>query len=109
MREPDRGAPNIEVSRASLRWAASTLAVDVQDRRGGIGQLVRDDAVEGAELRQHLAHVPGPAAGGGLVGHRRGPLHEVVAEQPAETHEQAGDRAVAAHEVLDAARETGGR
>ena len=61
-----------------------------------------DLGVERAELGEQLAHVPGAAAGGRLVGHGGAPLDQAVLEQAAQAHQHAGDGAVAADEVLDA-------
>ena len=78
------------------------LAVDFEDGRRRVVQFRADLGVERAELAEQLAHVPGAAAGGSLVGHGRAPLDEAVLEQPAEAHQHAGHGAVAADEVLGA-------
>jgi hypothetical protein len=78
------------------------LPVDFENGRRRVVQFRADLGVERAELAEQLAHVPGAAAGGRLVGHGRAPLDQAVLEQPAEAHQHAGHSAVAADEVLGA-------
>ncbi|CAN0627157.1 protein of unknown function [Burkholderia multivorans] len=80
-------------------------AVDVEDRRRRIGELLLHRAVQRAHLRQQLAHVLRARARRGLVRHRRHPVDEVLAEQAAQRHQHQADRAVAADEVLRAVDE----
>ena len=77
------------------------LAVDLQNRGGGVGQQVLHLGVDQPELDQQLAHVLGPAARGGLVGHARHPLHQVAREQAVHAHQHAAHGAVAADVVPD--------
>ena len=78
------------------------LAVDVQNCGCGVVQLLGDLVAQVAELCEHLAHVAGTAAGSSLVGHGGSPLDQVVLEEAAQAHQQAGDGAVTADEVLHA-------
>ena len=78
------------------------LAVNVQNCGCGVVQLGGHLIAQVAELCEHLAHVAGAAAGSGLVGHGGCPLDQIVLEETAQTHQQAGDGAVAADVVLHA-------
>ena len=77
-------------------------AIDLEDRRGRVGERRRDGAMQVTHLRDHLAHVPGAGARGGLVGHRRDPLDEAGAEEAGHRHQHQAHRAVGADVVLEA-------
>ncbi|MPM98872.1 hypothetical protein SDC9_146062 [bioreactor metagenome] len=56
--------------------------------------------MDGAHLRDQLAHVLRASAGSSLIGHRRRPFDQVVLEQPAKAHQHQRHRAVATDPVL---------
>ena len=82
------------------------LAVDVQNCGCGVVQLLGDLVAQVAELCEHLTHVACAAAGSSLVGHGGCPLDQVVLEEAAQAHQQAGDGAVTADEVLHSGCQT---
>jgi hypothetical protein len=96
------GERDTEVLRGEIVFAqdAGHLAVDVEDRRGGIVEEALGGEVQLAHLLQQLAHVLRAGAARRLVGHRRDPLDQVGLEQPVDRHEHEAHGAVAADEVL---------
>ena len=76
------------------------VPVDIENCAGWIAQQIAGAGVDGSHLLDQLAHVLGPGSGCRLVGHGRGPLHQIRAEQSAQRHQHQADRAVAANIIL---------
>ena len=82
-----------------IRKSSGRAPVDVEDRARRIVEERASGAVQMAHLREELAHLARTRARGGLIRHRRHPLDEARAEQPAEGHQHEAHGAVAADPV----------